>query len=190
MVTALFTIILSAINNEDDKSKVERLFTKYRNLMLNVAYGVLNDRDGAAEAVQETAIKIIKYLHKIDEENKRKTCNFLATICFRTALNMLKKKEREKGLYSHSYDELDEQIEDIGSNPMDIVISTDSLSNIRKEIIKLPKIYRDILLLKDAYEFENHEISELLIIPLETVKTRLKRARKAITPQFVKEGLR
>ncbi len=86
--------------------------------------------------------------------------------------------------------ELDSDTVDIGNDPLDILVDKNSVEQITKAIGSLNPIYRDVLLLKRAYGYSREEISELMEIPLETVKKRLLRARKMLSQVLEKEGLK
>ena len=51
---------------------------------------------------------------------------------------------------------------------------------VQKEILKLPEKYRSVIVLKYIEELSLNEISEILDMPLGTVKTRIHRGREAL----------
>ena len=51
---------------------------------------------------------------------------------------------------------------------------------IQKEIMKLPEKYRSVIVLKYIEELSLKEISEILEMPLGTVKTRIHRGRESL----------
>jgi RNA polymerase sigma-70 factor (ECF subfamily) len=55
---------------------------------------------------------------------------------------------------------------------------------IQKEIQKLPEKYRAAIVLKYIEELSLNEISEILNLPLGTVKTRIHRGREALRTQL------
>jgi RNA polymerase sigma-70 factor (ECF subfamily) len=55
---------------------------------------------------------------------------------------------------------------------------------IQKEILKLPDKYRTVIVLKYIDELSLIEISEILDIPIGTVKTRIHRGREALRKQL------
>ena len=55
---------------------------------------------------------------------------------------------------------------------------------IQKEILKLPDKYRTVIVLKYIDELSLIEISEILDIPVGTVKTRIHRGREALRKQL------
>jgi len=182
-------MLLLQIENPDNRLKAERLYEKYRYLMYSEAYKILHDERLAEDAVQQSFIKIINNLHKIDENNCPRTRNFMVIICVNVAKSMCKKR-----LYLNKRDDLTDdmdaaEITDTGNDPLDILVDKDSVKQIARAIEALNPIYRDVLLLKRAYGYGPKEIAGLLEIPEETVKKRLARARKALSRVLEKEGI-
>lgn len=177
------------IENDSDRLLVERLYTKYNLLMFQQANKILNDCQMSEDAVHEAFIRIINNLHKIDEIDCPRTRSFLVIICENIAKNIYNKK-----LYLNNQDgyidEIDFESVDNSNNPLNIVIENESVNNIREKINQLNPIYRDIILLKKAYDFSNEEIVNLLGIPLETVKKRFYRAKKMLMEILEKECLK
>lgn len=56
--------------------------------------------------------------------------------------------------------------------------------SVQKEILKLPEKYRSVIVLKYIEELSLNEISEILDLPLGTVKTRIHRGREALRQQL------
>ena len=63
------------------------------------------------------------------------------------------------------------------SSPERIVQSDMKEKEIRKEIDDLPLKFREVVILRDVQEFSYEEISEILKIPIGTVKSRVNRGR-------------
>lgn len=178
-------MLFSAIENTDDRLKVERLYDKYRKLMYKVAYDILHEHTLAEDAVYESFIRIIKNLHKIDEDNCPRTRSFLSLICRNVAIDMLKSRT-----YLNTNEELTEEMPDTTAEPSQIVINNETKERISKAITALPEIYRDVFLLRYAYNYSRTEISEILNISVETVKKRLSRAKQKLVDVMEKEELR
>ena len=185
----MFILLLSAITNEADKYKAERLIDEHEQLLYKLALKMLRDRKDAEDCVQETIVKVINNLDKIDESNKKTSCNYIVTICVNTANTMLKKRQLHLD-NSCSYDELDEEIESIYSDPLDIVISRESVFEIKDSIIGLPEKYRSVIQLKETYELGNQKIAEMLDRPIGTIKIQLHRARTKLAEKLTKEGVK
>lgn len=167
-------MILIIAENEDDMEKGMHLYYKYRKLMYKTAYNILHDKQLAEDALQESFEKIIKNLHKIDEENCPRTRSYLVIIIRNVALDMAKKKMP----LNFSDDEVLE-IADT-DEPLDIVLRRETALELREAIEELKPIYRDVLIMREAYGYSRQEIADLLNINVETVKKRLTRAKQKV----------
>jgi RNA polymerase sigma-70 factor (ECF subfamily) len=68
--------------------------------------------------------------------------------------------------------------------PEDQVETMELQQMIQKEILKLPDKYRTVIVLKYIDELSLIEISEILDMPIGTVKTRIHRGREALRKQL------
>ncbi|TWN82076.1 ECF RNA polymerase sigma factor SigW [Bacillus licheniformis] len=68
--------------------------------------------------------------------------------------------------------------------PEDEVVSLELHSTIQEKILRLPDKYRTVIVLKYIDELSLIEISEILNIPVGTVKTRIHRGREALRKQL------
>lgn len=68
--------------------------------------------------------------------------------------------------------------------PENEVESLELQETVQKEILKLPEKYRSVIVLKYIEELSLNEISEILDMPLGTVKTRIHRGREALRKQL------
>lgn len=173
----------AAIQNEKDRTKVEKLYYEYRKLMYKEAYAILDDKTLAEDAVSESFIRIINNLHKIDENICPRTRNFLVIICRNVAKNIYNSKMNTIP-YEHT--------EDI-TNPInmeDFVINRETIKRITDIILAMDSKYRDVLILRRAYEMSREDIAKIFGISVETVKKRLLRANNMIKAKLEKEDVR
>ena len=167
------------IKSDDDREKVIRLYANYKNLMYSEAYNILRDHHLTEDAVHDSFIKVIKYLHKIDESDVPRTRNYLVIICRNTAKDI-----RRKTLPLNDDENIADEVsfEDTGrkSDTLDIVLHKESVRELAKAIENLPEIYRDALILQKVEGHSREEIAQILNINVETVKKRLTRAKQMI----------
>jgi RNA polymerase sigma-70 factor (ECF subfamily) len=64
--------------------------------------------------------------------------------------------------------------------PEDQVVGLELQEAIQKEMMQLPPKYRSVIVLKYMEDLSLKEISEILNIPVATVKTRVHRGREAL----------
>lgn len=178
-------IVFAYIENHPDKLKVERLYDDYKQLMFHAAYEILKDQQLAEDAVHQAFLRIMKNLHKINEENRPRTRNYLVIICRNVAIDMYNQKSP-----LHVQEESLEMVGDTNqTNPMDIVIAKESAKIVTDAIIQLDPLYRDVLLLQRVYHKTREEIAQELGISVEAVKKRLSRGKAMILESLKKEGL-
>lgn len=160
---------LSLIDTPEDKLKFEKIYEKYRKLMMYVALKILNNRDLSEDAVHDAFLKIIYHLDEIEEISCHKTKAYIVIVIRCTALDILKK---EKKYEAFNFDEAEEyQISD--SNITDNL----TFDEIIEKVKQLPKIYYDVLALKIYQELSDKEIAVILNISHSAVRKRLQRAR-------------
>ena len=173
------------IEDKDKRTKAEVLYFANRMLMYKIAYEILGNKQQAEDAVHESFVRIIKNLHKIDENNCPRTRNYLVIICRNVAIGMYNKT---KNIKDADY-EVD-NIADDKNSPLNILINKEGLERLTALIMELKPIYRDVFLLRYSHGFSREEIAEQLGITVETVKKRITRAKKILAEKLEKEGIR
>lgn len=63
---------MSLIDNDDDRTKFEILYNKYRKRMVYTAYSVLGNNEDAEDAVHDTFIKIARNMNLLAILNQTK----------------------------------------------------------------------------------------------------------------------
>jgi len=170
--------ILTLIQDENSRSKLEELYHLYRKLMYYIAYDILKDYHEAEDVVQSAIVKIASNLDKITDVKCNKTRSFMVIIVRNTALNIYNQRKIKSTVPYEDIEDLliDERIE----NPEQYVLRLDQGEWIAEQLAKLNPEYADILALKYMYEYKNHEIAELINCTEGNVRIRLYRARKAM----------
>lgn len=69
----MLPLMITAIENDDDRQLAAELYTRYRAVMLRRAGSILKEDDRAEEAVQEAMLRVIRHLEKVRmiPENER-----------------------------------------------------------------------------------------------------------------------
>ncbi len=171
-------MFFTAFGDNDNKTKLERLYYKHRNQMYWVAYRILSDKELAEDAVSESFYRIIKHLDKIDEKDSTKASGFLITVCRNVAIDIKKK---------HSKEILEGDMNNLSGdedNAENIVVKSENSREIADAIKSLNAIYRDIIILKYAHDLTNGDIAKLLGISRYVVEKRLSRAKTKLSEQL------
>lgn len=167
-------IYLAMIDSPDDQVKFERVYNKYRYLMLHVANQILQNHHDAEDAVHQAFISIIENLDKISEVNSPKTRSYIVIITERKAIDLLRKIHRQQSL------ELNEEL-------AGVEIPFDMDNPIAEAIAKIPAQYREVLLLRFYNGFSSKEIASILNISDSGVRKLIGRAKIALQEEIEKE---
>ena len=169
-------IYLSMIETIEERDIFERVFLKYRYLMLYVAKKILQNHPDAEDAVHEAFIAVIKNIEKFSDVESPKTRSLIVLIVERKAIDILRKKQKENFL------EINEAILGIEMpEPGDLGVAD--------AIVRLPAHYREVLLMRYDNGLTNHEIAKLLDITESGVRKLLGRAKRALRAELEKEGV-
>ena len=166
------------IINENDSHIIRKLYEKYSKFMFKIALDILKDNYSAEDAVQQSLIRIIENIDKIDESNEKRTRNFIGIIV-RNIYN--KNKSNNENIND------DIEIESKLDIPA-IIISKESIKNIEKCISNLSDKYKlPIMMMASGYDYKS--ISKILGISEATARKRIERGRTKLKNILSKEDL-
>jgi len=154
--------------------KIEKLIDLYGNDVLRIANMYIKNLTIAEDIFQEVFLKVTKKLHLFKNESSEKT--WIIRITINTCKDYLKSAWKTKVIPS---EDISEQITET-TNPDNKLLSTEASQLILTEILNLPVIYKDVVLLYYYKSFSTIEIANILKIAEATVRTRLKRAREIL----------
>ncbi len=165
-----------------DQAAFEDVVLFYQHKIYQHCFRMLGNAHEAEDIAQEAFVRAYVNIHSYDE--KRKFSTWLYRIATNLTIDRLRKRKPDyyldaeiqgtDGLDMYSQLAADDQL------PEDEVQSLELQSYIHQEIAALPPKYRGIIMLRYLEEFSLQEISEIMDIPLGTVKTRIHRGREAL----------
>ena len=137
----------------------------------------MGNRTDAEDIVQETFLRVYKNKHMYKEIAKFST--WVYTIAGNLAKTELRRRKRHKIFSVSNFvnEERDYDIPDREHSPEKKVDSAIQEEIIQKAIEKLPAKFKEVIILRDIQGFAYEEISQILNIPLGTVKSRVNRGR-------------
>ena len=172
----MLSFYINLVETQEEKTKVEKIYYEYRTIMKEKANSILRNDFLAEEAVHEAFIRIINNIHKIENIYCHKTKAFVVVIVENVSLSIYKKEKKAEHIDFCEVEEL------IPYKKGDLEKITDTYAyGIIKE---MPKIYRDVLLLKIHYDYDNNQIAKALKISHATVRKRLQRARNMLVERM------
>ena len=153
------------------------LVNRYKDKLINFIYNYLGDKESSEDVVQEVMIKLYQKKHYYKEIAKFST--WLFTIAKNLAITELRKrKQRKITLLSHFTS--DNKTYDLPSNDPEIgqEIQTDIVNKIiRTAVNQLSEKFKIVIVLRDFQGLSYEDISEIINVPIGTVKSRINRAR-------------
>ncbi len=159
------------------------LVTKYQGRIINLVSRLISDRDRAQEIAQETFLRVFIHRHRYRPSGKFST--WLYTIAMNLAKNEIRRRVRARG--GVSLDKLLEAtgdsgafVADPGPGPERLYRRRDVEAKVEAAIGKLPKKFREVIVLRDVQQLSYEEIGDVLRIPGGTVRSRINRARLAL----------
>ena len=160
-----------------DLQAFDILVRRYKDQLLNFVYRFVGNRSDAEDIVQETFLRVYKNKHMYKEIAKFST--WVYTIAGNLAKTELRRRKRHKIFSVSNFvnEERDYDIPDREHSPEKQVDSAIQEEIIQKAIEKLPAKFKEVIILRDIQGFAYEEISQILNIPLGTVKSRVNRGR-------------
>lgn len=164
---------------------MEAIVDRYENRIFTFGLKMCGQLQDAEDITQDTFLNAFKYLNSFREETKLKNWLFkiAATACIRKRRKKKCEPDRELSLESfmnkdgtfETYD-----IPDWSDDPSDKVLQAEMKTVINNAIKTLPHKYKLVFNLRDTEGFSTKETADILGISIESVKTRLHRARLAL----------
>lgn len=169
-----------------DQSAFADIVSLYQHKLYQICYRMLGNKQESEDIAQEAFVRAYTNLHTFDQ--KRKFSTWLYRIATNLCIDRIRKKKPDyyldaevtgtDGLNMYSQIAADDQL------PEETIVQMELQDRIQYEIGRLPDKYRSVIVLKYIEELSLQEISEILDMPLGTVKTRIHRGREALRKQL------
>ncbi len=174
-----------------DRRAFEKLYHKYRNLIYSILVQRVSDRDTVDDLMQNTFYRAYRSLHTFKGHAAFST--WLTQIALNAYRSHLRSQRVRQNWVSHTEDPeaVHNVIRDLapGNRPDQIVEHRERIALVHKSIQNLPERYRKAMWLRYVMDWSYEEITQVLQVPLGTVKTWLFRARQQLKAEFLKLDL-
>ncbi|MDO7908745.1 RNA polymerase sigma factor SigW [Paenibacillus sp. JX-17] len=163
-----------------DQRAFAELVELYKDKIFHLAYRMLNNRHEAEDMVQETFLRVYRNLEKYDHTQK------FSTWIYRIGTNLcIDRLRRRKPTYSLDAEMNDQEGMDGYSllpsddrTPETEALLSETQGTIRDAMESLPDKYKTIMILRYLQDLSLQEISDVLDMPVTTIKTRVHRGRE------------
>lgn len=164
-----------------DLSAFEELFNRHNKRIYNIALRMLQDESDAADATQETFVRVYKSIDKLADGEA--FVSWLKTVAINICRDALRKRSKVKTESLDAPIEYDDggsaskEIADWSNDPGEKTLTKSLQDTVQRAIYSLKREYREVVTLFYIDGANIAEISKITGSPEGTVKSRLSRAR-------------
>jgi RNA polymerase sigma-70 factor, ECF subfamily len=169
-----------------DQDAFGEIVELYKDKVFQICYRMLGNRHEAEDMAQEAFVRAFVNIRSFNINMKFST--WLYRIATNLCIDRIRKKKPD--VYLDAAVAGTDGLDMYSQVAADTVLPEDELESlalqetIQAEISKLPEKYRSPIVLKYIEELSLKEISEILDLPVGTVKTRIHRGREALRKQL------
>ena len=163
-------------------AEFEEAVEAHKNRVFNLAVYILGKREDAEEVLQEVLLRLWRHRRKIETA---RLGAWLARVTRNACYDRLR-RQRSAGrdaIHAVERDEL-ERAASTGPDPEARAETADMLDRVVRELESMAEPFKSVLILREIEELKYREISELLELPLNTVRVYLHRGRKRLRDQL------
>jgi RNA polymerase sigma-70 factor (ECF subfamily) len=171
--------LVSMAKSGDANAFVE-LSKRHSNRVLLTTYRITRNWQDAEDALQDSLLKAFSHLNGFQEKSSFAT--WLTRIAINSALMILRKKRVCVEISIEASDDSGGQYErwetrSLTEDPESHLARKEREELLRDAILRLPRVCREVLELRQAREYSTREIAQALGISVPAVKSRLSRAK-------------
>ncbi|WP_425415407.1 RNA polymerase sigma factor SigW [Paenibacillus glacialis] len=163
-----------------DQQAFGEIVELYKDKIYHLGYRMLSNRHEAEDVVQETFLRVFKSLDRFDPNQK------FSTWIYRIATNLcIDRLRKRKATYSLDADMNDQEgmdgyslIPSDDRTPESELMISETKQLIYDAIESLPAKYKSVMILRYLQDLSLQEISDVLGMPVTTIKTRVHRGRE------------
>jgi len=169
-------LIERALSNDEDAC--QKILNLYKGRIFSYVYRVVRNYHDAEDITFDTFIKCFRSLVSFDRSRSFST--WLFTIAHNQTIDFLRKTKQEYEYFDERHAVQDDFVEKYETKK--------KIEKIDRALAQLPPLDRELVVLFHREEYSYQEISEILKIPITTIKTRLHRARKRLSKLVQENG--
>jgi len=182
---------LIARSQRGDVHAFDTLVRAHYSLAYNVAYRLLSDADAASDATQAAFVRAFRSIHSFRHSAAFST--WLYRIVTNVSLDLIRQRDRAAQSLTLLGDEGDDgqqerEIPDESGDPLAAAERAEVQQVVQAALRRMNPDHRAVVVLYDLQGFSYEEVSQILNLPLGTVKSRLNRARHALKEEIATSG--
>lgn len=167
-------------SQQGDMTAFAELINLYKQKIFTYAYRMVGNTQDAEDIAQETFLRVYRHLANYDPQRRFST--WVYAIANNLCIDQLRRRRPTVSLDQPLNDEGDLFLEPTATDgdPEHEVEQMELHQMVETAIASLPESYRSVIVLRHLQNLSYEEISRVLDLPLNTVKTRIFRAREAL----------
>ncbi|SDI30671.1 RNA polymerase, sigma subunit, SigW [Alteribacillus persepolensis] len=174
--------LIKEIKKDGDEKAFAELVDLYKDKVFQIAYRMTGNHYEAQDMAQESFLRAYANIDRYDENRKFST--WLFRITTNLCIDRLRKRKPDYSLDEEikGTDGLTgyAQIAATDQLPEDQVVTLEMQEWVQKAIVSLPPKYRSAIILRYIEDLNIQQISNILDLPENTVKTHIHRGREAL----------
>jgi RNA polymerase sigma-70 factor (ECF subfamily) len=172
-----------------DVEAIVPLIQRYQQPLYGFLLHIVRQPDTAEDLLQQTWLQAIERIHSYDPSRSFKC--WLFAVARNLAIDHLRRRQ-PLSLNNHLTDSSEiafiEQLHEPGQSALELLVVREHVDLVRKTMVALPAILHEVLRLRFTEGMKLVEISEFLVLPMNTVKTRLYRALEKFRQEFIRKA--
>lgn len=166
----------------DSKENLIRLINQYQNLIFSICLKLTGDYFTAEDLTQETFLSAYKYIDSFDGQSEKA---WICRIASNKAIDYLKAAGRRE--VPTLPEDMQGEARAGGADPLQKVLNREIMEEMKERCGRLKPPYCDVATKHFIYGKTAKEIAQESDVPLNTVQTRLYRAREMLKTSIDKE---
>jgi RNA polymerase sigma-70 factor (ECF subfamily) len=160
----------------------EPVVHKYQKLVYNIVYRIVGNQSDAEDLAQESFVRAYRALDRFDPS--RRFSSWIISIATNLSIDFLRKKRVKMMSTGHPVDGRERPfcslLADPGDNPEEQLEKKERGFMLEKALTGLQPRYRTAVILRDQWEYSYSEISAIMGVPVNTVRTWIRRGRREL----------
>jgi RNA polymerase sigma factor (sigma-70 family) len=157
------------------EQKFQQVMQEHTDYLLRIAYLYVKDWHAAEDIVQDVFIKFYQNFEQFEERSSLKT--YLVKMTINKCKDYLKSWRYRKQILTNSFS-------NESKKTRNRIIEQDEKLELADAVLQLPLKYREVTIYYYFAELSVLEVSQILLISDNTVKTRLRKARALLKNQL------
>lgn len=167
-----------AIENDDDRAFMEKLYIDHRKVMFKKAYSLLRDLNDTEDAINTTCLALIKKITLLRSFDNCTLRSYIVSSIRNTSINILDKKNR---ILSYQVPNPEASFATVASEEPEAdyrIIQQSEIDSLKWALSQLPERDMTLLQMKYVLELPDHEIAKEIGIKTASVRAYLTKARR------------